>query len=124
MDKKGKKVVLIVEDEINNYLLLKEMLSRYKVEVLHATNGKEAVETVKKGSFIDLVLMDIKMPVMDGYEATKLIKKHTPGLPVVAQTAHAYPEEMKKAEKSGCEGYLIKPIDLNIFFGCMNKYLA
>lgn len=123
MELKEKKVVLIAEDEINNFLLLKELLSRFPVQILHAINGKEAVEAVKNQPEINLVLMDIKMPVMDGYEATRQIKIIRPNLPVIAQTAHAYPEERKKAHDVNCNEYITKPIEVKRFFDCVKKYL-
>ncbi|MDX1285696.1 MAG: ATP-binding protein, partial [Draconibacterium sp.] len=104
--------ILVAEDDIVNFLYVKELLIKASnINVLHATNGLEAVELVETNDQIDLVLMDIKMPVMDGYEATGKIKNIRPQLPVIAVTAFALPEDEKKAKDAGCDDYLSKPIE-------------
>jgi len=102
--------ILIAEDEINNFLYLSELLEVTKSKIYYARNGLEAVEKVKLFNDIDIVLMDIKMPVMDGYAALEHIKKINPSLPVIAQTAYAMVEEKEKILQSGFNGYLSKPI--------------
>ena len=87
------KKVLVVDDIEVNFIFLETILSETGVKTLYATNGKIAVDMCKEHKDIDLVLMDIKMPVMDGYEATKIIKKDNPNLPVVIQTAYSFNEE-------------------------------
>jgi signal transduction histidine kinase len=104
------KTILVAEDEEFNYFLIQEILSQTNVRVLRAKNGIEAVESCKKYPEINLVLMDIKMPEMNGYEATKIIKSFKPHLPIIAQTAYAMTEDRSKALSAGCDSYLSKPI--------------
>jgi len=103
-------VILIVEDEETSYLFLNEFLSRKCKEILRAKNGKEALSLLKSRSEINLVLMDLKMPEMDGFTATRKIKKLKPGLVVIAQTAFSTREYMERASKAGCDDYIAKPI--------------
>lgn len=103
-------LVLVAEDEEINFLFLKETLNQAGADVVWAKNGQEAINLVKDKMY-DLVLMDMKMPVMDGYEATKIIKKSYPDLPIIAQTAYALPDEQQLGYESGCDDYLSKPID-------------
>jgi signal transduction histidine kinase/ActR/RegA family two-component response regulator len=109
LDFKSTKTVLVAEDEDFNYRLLIELLSKIGLKILRAFNGSEAVEICKSDQLVDLVLMDIKMPVMDGYEATRRIKAMRPGLPVIAQTAYSTEEDMTKAFESGCDDFISKP---------------
>ena len=103
--------VMVVEDEVMNYLYLDEVLRQANANVTWCKNGKEAVETVivEKKHF-DIILMDVKMPVMNGYEATKIIKKNNPNIPIIIQTAYAMPDEKKRGFDAGCDEYLEKPI--------------
>jgi PAS domain S-box-containing protein len=103
-------VVLVVEDDEINYLFLETVLSKNKIKIIRALNGIEAVDICSKNPNIKLVLMDIKLPYMNGYEATRRIKQQNPGLPVIAQTAYAMLEDRNKAIEAGCDGYISKPI--------------
>ncbi len=103
--------ILIAEDEEANYFYLQEILSNTKAKLIHAKNGLEAIELFNGNALIDLVLMDIKMPKMDGYEATRKIKELNPNIHVIAQTAYAMADDKKKAFLAGCDGYISKPID-------------
>jgi len=102
--------ILIVEDDETSMLYVKALLENEDVTVLEAANGKEAIELVKNHPKIDLVLMDMKMPEMDGFETTRLIKQLRPTLPVIAQTAYAFVEDQEKAIQAGCDAYISKPI--------------
>lgn len=106
----NKHTILLVEDEINNHAYLEELFTGINFKIIHAWNGKEAVEKVKKHSEIALVLMDIKMPIMDGNEAIKLIKQIRPELPVIAQTAFALSHNRKQALEAGFDNYISKPL--------------
>jgi hypothetical protein len=117
------KTVLIAEDEENNYRLIVELLSPLNLKFIHAVNGHEAVEICRSDSSIDLVLMDIKMPIMDGYEASAIIKKLKPSLPVVAQTAFAFESDREKVFQAGCDDYLSKPIKKELLIEMVKKYL-
>ncbi|WP_108808638.1 response regulator [Aquimarina spinulae] len=122
-----KQVILIVEDGDVNFLFLKTILLKmkgYKFVIHRAENGKKAVEICKKNEHIDLILMDIRMPVMDGYTATRKIKKMRPGLPIVAQTAYSTEEDIQKALDAGCDDFVSKPVDRKILKPIINKYFS
>jgi PAS domain S-box-containing protein len=105
--------ILIAEDEVVNYLYLEAILENtddFKVKLHHVTNGEEAVSKCLNDDSIDLVLMDIKMPVMNGYVATEKIKAIKPELPIIAQTAYSTASEKDMALKYGCNDFISKPI--------------
>ncbi len=102
--------ILIAEDVESNFLYLKAVLSKLNATIFWAKNGIEAVDICEKQKNIDLVLMDLQMPEMNGYEATQILKKKFPDLPVVAQTAFAMSDDREKALDAGCDDYLAKPI--------------
>ncbi len=109
-----KDLLLIAEDEDSNFAVLNTVLSkRLKLKILRAENGLEAVDICTKRSDISLCLMDIKMPLMDGYEATKLIKQLQPSLPIIAVTAFGLLDDDRKALAAGCDDYLAKPFQMN-----------
>ena len=105
------KCILIAEDEHVNYLFLMELLKTTRANIIHAKNGKEAISICKENPAINLVLMDIKMPEINGYTATLEIKKIRQNLPVIAQSAYAMEEEIIKCKEAGCDDYISKPID-------------
>ncbi len=109
---KTEKTILITEDEEINYLYISLLIETIdsKIKILHAKNGEEAIEICKKNKKINLVLMDLKMPVMNGFKATKKIKELCPDLPIVAQTAYTRQEEKEEAFFVGCIDFLSKPI--------------
>ena len=102
--------VLVAEDEQYNFVFLREILSEMNVNIIRANNGLHAVKLCEEHPEIDLVLMDIRMPVMDGYEASQKIKEFRPDLPIIAQTAYAMESDKKKALNAGCDDYVAKPI--------------
>lgn len=119
-------VVLIAEDEDINYMIL-DLLFRNVTKIhysLHrAINGQQAVDFCSN-QHVDLVLMDIKMPVMDGYEATRLIKAKFPDLPIVVQTAYATENDRKKAFDNGCDEFLTKPIQKEQLSEVLQQFLS
>jgi CheY-like chemotaxis protein len=117
------KTILIAEDEQSNFDFLKILFTRMNIRVLWAKDGLEAVNMCENDSSIDLVLMDIKMPLMNGYEATKLIKAKKPDLPIIAQTAYAMISDKMEAETAGCDGYLSKPLKINQINEVLETYL-
>ncbi len=123
--KQDKYTILIVEDEEVNYLYIDTLLEDFELNLrtLHAKHGKEAVEICKENTEIDFVLMDMKMPIMNGFEATKLIKKFRPNLPIVAQTAYSTRDEKEQAFTAGCDDFISKPISEETLSGIINKYL-
>lgn len=121
-----KYTILIVEDEEINYIYLETLIcERFKLDsaILHARNGKEAIDICKNNPKIDLVLMDLKMPVMDGFEATRLIREFRPDLPVVAETAYSLREDMERALLAGCNDFISKPLSIECLYGIIVKYL-
>jgi|GEM_PF-1202837 len=118
------KVILIAEDKKINYEILKETLSITDAELIWAKNGQEALDIVTSNGKIDLILMDIQMPVMNGYETTQKIKSIVSHIPIIAHTAYALPQDNIKCFESGCDDYIAKPISLNIFFNKLSKYLS
>jgi PAS domain S-box-containing protein len=117
------KTILIAEDEQSNFDFLKILFTRMNVRVLWAKDGLEAVNLCETDPSIDLVLMDIKMPLLNGYEATKLIKAKKPDLPIIAQTAYAMLSDKIEAENAGCDGYLSKPIKISQINEILDNYL-
>lgn len=119
----GKPVILIAEDDEPNYLLIKTLLKRRGFDVLWAANGKEAVDLCRDHPEISLVLMDIKMPEMDGLEATRLIKTGRPGLHIIAVTAFAMSGDEQKAIDAGCDDYIAKPVIEGLLLDKISSYL-
>jgi CheY-like chemotaxis protein/anti-sigma regulatory factor (Ser/Thr protein kinase) len=116
------KLILIAEDEETNFFFLSEILNQTGAKVIHAHNGSEAIDICMKNKSIDLVLMDIKMPVLNGYEATRKIKELRPDLPVIAQTAFAFSDDLKKALDAGCDDYIAKPILKEYLIEKLNRF--
>jgi CheY-like chemotaxis protein len=117
------KTIIVAEDNEMNYFLTRVMLSGLGLNILHAWDGSEVVDMCKKIPEIDLVLMDIKMPVMDGFEATRNIKEMRPDLPVIAQTAYALAGDPDKMIAAGCDAYIAKPINKDKLISLVNSYL-
>ena len=116
------KVILVVEDIDTNKIFFDAALRKTKAKILWAIDGKEAIEMFKSNN-VDLVLMDLQLPVMDGYTATKEIKKINPDVPVIAQTAHVMSGERERCMEAGCDDYLAKPIRLQILMDTLSKFL-
>ncbi|MBA7574548.1 Autoinducer 2 sensor kinase/phosphatase LuxQ [subsurface metagenome] len=104
------KTILIVEDKNSNYLLLEKLLKLENANTIWARNGEESIEKFKENKNIDLILMDLKMSVMDGYEATRQIKQLSENMPIIALTAYTESESIEKAKSKGFDDYLEKPI--------------
>jgi PAS domain S-box-containing protein len=117
------KKILIAEDEDSNFHLLEIMLRKSKVKIVRAYNGKEAIDFIRGGKEVDLILMDVRMPLMDGYEATALIKKVNPEIPIVAQTAYALSGDRETSLDAGCDAYISKPIRKGELLELIGKYL-
>jgi CheY-like chemotaxis protein/two-component sensor histidine kinase len=115
---------LVAEDDAISYNYLYKVLESEKVKIIRALNGEEAVNICRENPLISLVLMDIKMPVLDGYEATQQILAFRPGLPVIATTAYAFPEDRQKALSCGCVDYIAKPINKDKLIEIINKHLS
>jgi PAS domain S-box-containing protein len=119
----GKFTVLVAEDDDLNFMFIEEMLSETKIKLIRAKNGLEAIDAVKNNSEIELVLMDIQMPFMDGYQSTREILLIKPHLPIIAQTAFALASEKELSFKAGCIDYISKPLDMEELLIKIKKYL-
>jgi two-component system cell cycle response regulator DivK len=122
MDEKTYPNILIAEDVESNFLYLKAVLSKLNATIYWAKNGIEAVEICENNS-VDLVFMDLQMPEMNGYEATEILKKKFPTLPIVAQTAFAMSDDREKALDAGCDDYLAKPIKSKDLLSVVEKFI-
>ena len=114
------KKILIAEDNDSNYILMCYLLKKH-YEIVRAINGRDAIEKVEQGG-IDLVLMDIKMPEMDGLEATRIIKQAQPNMPIIALTANAFESDREQALEAGCDDFLSKPVNSELCLETMAKY--
>jgi hypothetical protein len=117
------KTVLIVEDNENSNSYFKAALRKFGITTLSAGNGKEAVRLFGENKQIDLVLMDLNMPEMDGFEATEKIKSIRPEVPVIAQSAYIMSGEEKRSIQAGCDEFLAKPIRLSTLVEVLQRYL-
>ena len=115
------KTILVAEDVASNYLFIDILLRSKNYNVLHAMNGYEAVETVRQQA-VDLVLMDLKMPVMDGLTAIEKIREFKPDLPIIVLTASILPSNRETAFHVGCNDYMTKPIDYKFLMETIAKY--
>ncbi len=116
------KKILIVEDNDSNYILMTYILKKY-YQFERAKNGQEAVEMAEKNTY-DIVLMDIKMPIMDGLEATKAIKEKFPDLPIIALTANAFDSDRQLALEAGCNDFLSKPVSSDLCLQTIKKFVG
>ncbi len=116
------KVVLVVEDNMISYKLISAVLSQVKVGIVHAANGRQAIELCANMDHYDLVLMDMQMPEMNGLEATKKIKLIRPGLPVIATTANTFDEDEIAFRNAGCDAFLSKPLQFRKLFELMQSF--
>jgi len=124
--RESKYTLLIAEDEEVNYLYLETLLKDViglDCIIIHVTNGIDAIEACKENKTIDLVLMDLKMPVMNGFEATKQLKELYPDLPIIAQSAYSTIKEKEQAVEAGCDDFISKPIHQEFFKRILDKYL-
>lgn len=115
--------ILIVEDDVDNLEFLRQLLVKYEANVLLANSGEEAISIVKSNKQINLVLMDIRLPDMNGFETTQKIKEINPNLPVIAQTAYAMSNDRENCLKNGCDDYVSKPLNKDILFKKINQYI-
>ena len=128
VEEQGIRTVLVVEDEPLNALFLKEVIRdtvspERDVRVVHVTQGEQAIKLCRSQK-IDLVLMDIRLPYMDGLQAARAIKTFNPSIPIIVETAYAFPEDRDRVFRSGCDDYMSKPISLSLLNQMLEKYLA
>lgn len=114
----NKGTIFIVEDNLINMKLIKDLLSFHKYEIIEAYNGKEALDKMKDHKeIIDLVLMDLQLPEIDGLELIKIFKadETTKHIPIIVLSAHVMESDMHKALEAGCTNYITKPINIEDF---------
>ena len=116
-------IILVAEDDNINFLLIENILKSYNFKIIRAKDGVEAVEFCKTNKEIDLVLMDIKMPNLDGYEAFTEIRKINPTIPIIAQTSYSFEEELDKIKKLGFNNFISKPIQKQKLLELIKVYL-
>jgi len=105
------KTIVIVDDTKLNFVLLKTILRKTEANIVWLENGQEVIDYVKNLNAVDLILMDIRMPVIDGIEASKIIKNIAPQIPIIIQTASVMGEAFEDIKNSGCDDTIFKPID-------------
>ena len=116
------KKILVAEDNDSNFILMTYILKKYYAYE-RARNGKEAVDMVDNSTY-DMVLMDIKMPILDGLEATKAIKEKHPDLPIIALTANAFDSDRQLAMQAGCNDFLSKPVSSELCLKTIRKFIG
>ncbi len=115
--------ILIAEDDDFSYLFLENILKKLGIELHRTRSGEETLEYVKNNPNISLILMDIKMPGMNGLTASTEIRKLNISIPIIAQTAYALTGDKETAIEAGCDDYISKPINRNELLALMQKYL-
>lgn len=116
-------LILVAEDDESNFKLIKAIIGK-KCEILWAKSGEEIVALFKENrDKAEAILMDIKMPIMNGLDATVLIRKENQTLPIIMQTAYAFTTDREKALECGASEVLVKPITLNALRTCLSKFL-
>jgi len=119
------RVVLITEDEEVSFYYLKTLIQRADAKVIRAKNGKEAVDIIAEfEGEIDLILMDLNMPIMDGYEAMRIIKSRHPSIPIIAQTAYTLNNDRNRCLQAGFNDYIAKPINRMALYRMVNDNLS
>lgn len=117
------KTLLLVEDEEVNYIYINELLVSTGINLLRVVTGEEAVNICQSALPIDLILMDMRLPGINGFDATRLIKRIRRDIPIVAQTAYAMENEKEQCLEAGCDHYMTKPFDQEVFFDVLNNFL-
>ncbi|NOR28006.1 MAG: PAS domain S-box protein [Lutibacter sp.] len=121
-----KHTILIAEDEEVNYMYLETILVdvlKLNCTIIHVKDGREAINFCKTNTNIDLILMDLKMPILNGFKATRQIRKFLPNIPIIAQTAYSTVEDKEKAIEAGCNYFISKPIDKDALFAIIEIFL-
>lgn len=118
------KSILIAEDTDCSFLYLKTILRHTNADIIWASSGQEAINIVRENQNVDIVLMDINMPGINGFDATIAIHSINPDLPVIAQTAYVYDNEVELCYASGCIDYISKPIDKYILLEKISAFLG
>ena len=120
-DWRGKRI-LVAEDELSNYYLLRHILDKTGADLVHVTNGEEVLNTLADGHNFDLLLLDLKMPVMDGLTTVRHLRERNVTMPVIAQTAYAMSQDREKCLDAGCDEYVTKPVRARELLGKMSAF--
>lgn len=115
------KNIMVVDDTKMNFVLLKNQLRKTKANIFWLENGLEAINYIKNGNKVDLILMDIRMPVIDGIEASRQIKDLNPAIPIIIQTASVMGDAFEDIAISKCDDTIFKPIDANKLLELITK---
>ncbi len=115
--------ILFVEDDNASFCLIEEILHNKNIKLLHTQYGNEAIQQVEQNEFIDIVLIDIKLPDIDGFRVTKKIKAIKPNLPVLAVSACVSGTEISRCFMYGCDDFIEKPVNINIFLEKLKRYI-
>ena len=116
--------ILIVEDDEFNFQFMQAIFHGKGPEILRAKNGEEALQQYHEVDKINLILMDIQIPVIDGFEVTRRIRGEDPDIPIIAQTAFIHDHEQEKCMEAGCSGYISKPVDLGKLLDLVGEHLG
>ncbi len=119
----NEKTILIAEDDHLSYRILKSYLRRTNAEVLWAEDGQKAIEVYNQRPNLDLIIMDIRMPVMNGFDAARIIRQHNQKLPILAHSAFAYDEFNGRCENAGCNAYIPKPSNMEEILNTAKKLM-
>ncbi len=120
---KERPLILVAEDDESNFKLIKAIINN-RCDVLWARNGQEMLNLYEQhGEQADVLLMDLKMPLMDGLEATRIIRQSSPDIPIIVQTAYAFYEDQQQAMVAGATEVLVKPITLMALRNSLKKYV-
>lgn len=118
--KGDKPTVIVAEDDESNFIYMQHLLGS-KYAILRAINGIQAIDLAREGK-ADIILMDIRMPEMNGFDATKAIRVFDSSIPIIAVSAYAFEDDRKKALECGCNDYVVKPLKAELFFSILKKY--
>jgi two-component system cell cycle response regulator DivK len=110
------RTILVVEDTLMSFTLLKTILSKVRADVVHAADGAAAIEMCRESDRFDVVIMDLQMPGISGLDATRAIKEIRPELPVIAATANTFDDEEKSCREAGCDEFITKPLKFERLF--------
>jgi len=115
--------ILIVEDGTDNYIIISEFVKLLGYFPIRATNGRDAIQIIKDNPAVDLVLMDIKLPDINGFDSTIIIKELRPDIPIIIQSAYSSVNDMYLAQQAGCNDYITKPIEIDLLRRKLQKWL-
>jgi len=120
----SKHTFLIVEDDPVSAMFLKDVLDDTGAKVVHVSNASDAIYSAHENKDIDVILMDIQLPDMSGWQATRIIKKVKKNIPIIVQSAYAFDSYIKKSHEAGCDFFIAKPVEPEVLFEYIDKVLG